>query len=56
MGTPTWIGRWRPRAALGDDAFAAAWVQGQELSPEQAVAEAMRDLTADDGEVADARA
>lgn len=32
------------RAQLGDEAFAAAWAQGQALTLEQAVAEALRDI------------
>jgi len=30
------------RAALGDDAFAAAWAEGRAMSLDQAIAEALR--------------
>jgi hypothetical protein len=30
------------RAALGDDAFAVAWADGQSLTPPQAIAEALQ--------------
>jgi hypothetical protein len=36
----------RARAALGDDAFAAAWAEGRSITLEQSVAFALEDKTA----------